>query len=252
MMSLSKISLFTVVKNQYYLKLRSYASLFNSLIVMQLIAILFSLGGIGQGSRGSFDIDFNTHYYTTDYVIVFTMIWAFILGIQITSKDYREQTTPFVTNNLAGNLSNIIFILTASSVGGFLAILSRFFFRAIVRFVFNYDKVLGINMSISLVELFMGIVATILFIFLFSSLGYLFGMLVQWNSIFIIIIPAFFVGTLFYFIKVGGVSGDDLVTRTFLFYFQEKAFFIFLLKVIVTSIPIYIGSYFVSSRLEVR
>lgn len=251
-MSLSKVHLASIVKQQYQFKLKSYINLFNPLIIMQLIAVLFSLGGIGQGSRGGIEGDFNIYYYTTDYVIVFTIIWGFILAIQITSKDYREQTVPFVTNNLTENLSNIIFILTASTIGGVLAILSRFLFQAIVRFVFNYDRILGTEMTISFTELLMGILATILFIFLFSSFGYMIGMLVQFNRIFVVIIPVFFVGLLFYFASTGGALEDNFVYQLFKFYFQEKVFLLFFLKVMFTSILFYIGSYMISSRLEVK
>src|SRR5699024_2787859 len=164
MMSLSKVSLSEVVKYQYQFKLRAYANLFSPLVMMQLIAVLFSLGGIGHGSRGKLDL--SIHYYTTDYVIVFTIIWAFIFAIQMTAKDYREQTYPFVTNHLANNISNVIFIFTASVLGAILAIMSRFLFQAIVRFVFNYDQILGTQMTLTIRELLMGIVATILFIFM--------------------------------------------------------------------------------------
>jgi len=250
MMSLSKIRLGKAVKNQYQFKCRAYINLFNSLVLMQLIAVLFSLGGIGQGSRGS--IDLNIHYYTTDYVIVFTIIWALILAIQMTSRDFREQILPFVTNHLSNNLSNVFFILTASIIGGTLAIMSRFLFQAIVRFAFNYDQIFGTGMTITFTELFMGIFATILYIFMFSSLGYLIGMLVQFNKVFIAIIPAFFVGLLFYFANAGGFAEDNFVYRLFIFYFQEKVFLMFFLKVLITSALLYVSSYLISSRLEVQ
>lgn len=251
-MFLVKSSLSDVVKHQYQFKLKAYIDLFNSLIVMQLIAIVFSLSGIGQGSRGSFDIDLNINYYTADYVVVFTIIWAFTIAIQITSKDYREQVFPFVTNNLAQHLSNILFLLTASAIGSILAILSRYFFQVIIRFIANYDQIFVTGLTITFTELLMGIIATILYVFLFSALGYFIGMLVQLNKIFIAIIPASFIGILFYFSKVGGFSGDNFIYRLLIFYFQEKVFFLFLLKMILTSALLYGISYFISSRLEVR
>lgn len=249
MMSLSQVNLNEIVKHQYQFKMKSYLELFNPLIFMQLIALLFSLGGIASGSKG---VGLTIQYYTVDYVIVFTMIWAFIIAIQVTSKDYREQTIPFVTNRLTESISNILFILTASIVGGLLALLSRFLLIAVIRFVFNFKQIFGMEMTMTFTEMLTGIVATTLYIFLFGTLGYLVGILVQRNKVFAGIIPAFALGLLFYYAQIGGAATDNFINNIFVFYFQEKVFLLFFLKIIITSALLYIGAYLISSRLEVR
>src|SRR5699024_5729575 len=101
--------------------------------------LLFSLGGVGQGGSGSFEISINRHYYTVDYVIAFTMIWAFITSIQMTTREYRQDDFTFVTNRLSGNLSNIAFLFTASVIGGVLAVLSDFLLKGVIRFLFKFS-----------------------------------------------------------------------------------------------------------------
>ena len=46
MMSLARISLGGAVKQQYLFKLRAYANLFVSLVAVQIIALLFTAGGM--------------------------------------------------------------------------------------------------------------------------------------------------------------------------------------------------------------
>lgn len=51
MMSLNKMSLGVIVKKQFQYKLKAYASVFSSLVVLQIIAILFHLEAMDQVVR---------------------------------------------------------------------------------------------------------------------------------------------------------------------------------------------------------
>src|SRR5690625_2093040 len=197
MMSLSKVSLGNIVKKLYQFKLKSYIGFFSSLIVLQIVAILFSLGGVGQGSRGSSYLSINVHYYSADYVIIFTMIWVFMISSQIISKENRENDYIFVTNRLASHLSNAAFLLTVTVISGILAILSGFLLKVVSHFVLNYNYIVGTGLAADLQTFLKGLVATILFIFLFSGLGYLVGTLIHLSKMFIVLLPVLLLGLIF-------------------------------------------------------
>src|SRR5690625_25695 len=92
-MSLTQVSTSDIVKQQYIFKLKAFPDLFNRLFFMLIVGLLFSLGGIGQqGLRGMITVDI----YSADFIIIFTIIWTFIIAIQLTTKLYRNQIVPFV------------------------------------------------------------------------------------------------------------------------------------------------------------
>lgn len=252
MMSLSRVSIGDIVKKQYQFKLKSYIGFFSSLIVLQLLAILFSLGGVGGSGRGGPYLEINIRYYSADYVVIFTMIWSFIISIQMMFKEHREDDYTFVTNRLASHLSNAAFLLTVSIISGGLAILSGFLLKVISYFVLNYSHVVGTGLAADLQTLFKGLLSTILFIFVFSMLGYLVGTLVQLSKMFIPLLPVLFFGFVFMSARAGEAGESNIFSWIFQFYFQESVFLLFFIKMIFTSGLIFLCVLLLSSRLEVR
>ncbi len=126
MMSYITVNLTNVILNQYRFKLKAYLGTLTTLIFVQLIAILLSLGGVGGSGAGNGSISININDYSGDMVTSFTVFWAFITGILITTKSYDEVGYTFVTNRLSNNLANILFLFTASIFAGITAILSRY------------------------------------------------------------------------------------------------------------------------------
>ncbi|WP_087974402.1 hypothetical protein [Oceanobacillus rekensis] len=247
-MSLSKIHLGTLVKRQYLYKCKANITIFNSMLVIQAIAILFSLSGTGQmgfGGVGYSSVDIQ--YYSADIVIVFTMIWGFISSIQITTKDYKEYDYAFVTNRLSSNLSNIAFSFTASVVGALTAIFSGYLIKVMMIFFFDYQflgagSVQGFGMFIS------GLIATMLFIFMVSSLGYLIGSIVQFNKIFIGILPALLIGSLYLI----GRNESEILLEIGQFYFDESSILIVIIKTGITAAICFLCAVMISNRQEVR
>lgn len=125
-MSFTQTSLVDVVRKQYAFKLKAYLLAFGTLVGLQLLAIFFSFGGVANMGTGSDDLEMNVTLYSADIVIVFTMLWAFITGILLTTKAYRYDDFAFVTNRVSSHLANALFLVTASIVGGMCAILCRF------------------------------------------------------------------------------------------------------------------------------
>src|SRR6476660_9775510 len=139
MMSLTKVNLAETVKKQYKFKLKANIDVFSSLVWIQLLAILFSLGGVASMGGGSVDLNFNVKYYSADLVVVFTMLWSFVTAITITTKPYRNHDFTFVSNRLSSSLSNILFLLTVSFIGSITATLAGNLVKLLVSILFKQE-----------------------------------------------------------------------------------------------------------------
>lgn len=243
-MSLSTVKLRHIVKKLYQFKFKTNINIFNSLIILQLFGMLLSLGGIGQQGGGYFNIS----YYTADYMICFTMIWAFIVAIQLMAKEQQNYDFLFVTNRFASHLANGFFLLTISLIGAITALLSRYLSKVIIHFTFGTVYANEVVMLVFSDYIF-GFIATWLFAFIFSMLGYTVGAIIQFNKIFTIILPVFIIG---YLIFSAWSGKSNLLIGLFEFYFVEPSFLIYLIKVIITSGILFATVVLLTNRLEVK
>jgi hypothetical protein len=248
-MSLSRASLMDVVKKQYAYKLKSYIQVFMSLVVLQLIAVLFSFNGVGMMGSSSASIEVDIHYFSADIVVIFTMLWAFITAILITTKAYRNDDFAFVTNRVSSNLSNMLFLITASMIGGLTAILTTHLMKIVMYFFKEQQLLDGTSAMAVPEEILSGIVTTIFYVLLFSALGYFVGTLVQLNRIFVVLLPALVFGSLF----LGAVSGNAVLTDSIVkFFFTETSLSLFIVKIIVTASLLFSSAFVLSNGMEVR
>lgn len=245
-MSLVKTSMLDIVIKLYRYKLKAYKQVFMSLIFIQLLAVFFSFNGVGMMGSSSESIEIDVQFYSADMVIVFTILWAFITAILITTTAYRNDDFVFVTNRLSGNLSNMLFLLTASIVGGVTAMLSTSLMKIIMYF-FGGHGYIAVNHSV--LEVVMGYSSTILYILLFSGLGYFFGTLVQISKVFVVVIPGIFIGA---GILGAGSLGFEWVKSIYRSLFTEPSILLFILKVLVVVVLLFTGSFALSNRMEVR
>lgn len=246
-MYLAEVKAWDIVKKQYRYKLKSYFGVFTSLIVIQLLAILFSFNGTGSGSGSSNSIQYDFYYYTSDIILVFMMIWAFITAIIITTRAYRYDDFSFVTNRAISQVSNILFLLSASIFAGITVFLSTHLFQILA---FYFKDIYSIIVdSLSVTEFVMGMITSILYIFLFASAGYLVGILIQLHKGFLLIIPTILFGGLI----LDGIGGDPRifvnVTR---FFGDETSFIVFICKIVIVSSILLLASLGISNRMEVR
>lgn len=248
MMSFSKMTFADVMKRQYVFKWKAYFGVFGSLAVIQLLGLLFSFTGVSSYGSGGENHSVNVTYYSADMVIVFTMLWAFSTAILITTRAYRDDDFAFVTNRLSSSLSNILFLLTASVIGGLTAWLSRFLLALILYYGFDYSFADGGYSFPAAGEMVMGIIAVFLYIVLFSALGYLTGMFVQVSKIFVVLLPAVLIGSLILGARMTNYEGNPV----FEFFFFESSYSLFLVKVIVTIILSFLLATVGFNRLEVR
>lgn len=244
MMSLTTTNLAKTVKKQYFFKLKANIDSFSSMVGIQLLALLFSLGGVGSSGMGGMDFSVNTKHYSSDLVLVFTAIWSFVTAITITTKPYRNHDFSFVSNRLSSSLANVLFLLTTSILGAFTTMLSGNLLQ-ILGYLFP-DEQLYFNNGTS--HFFLGLLVVFFYLILASSIGYLIGAIVQVNKIFIIVIPVLIIGMLFQ----GTETGYPLLVRVFQYYLLEPSLFLFLIKTVLTSTFLWVLSFSILNRLEVR
>lgn len=248
MMYLTKVSLWDVVKKQFRFKLKSFRGMFTSLMILQVMAILFSLGGEGGGGGGSDTFSYDMKFYSGNIIIAFMMIWAFISAIVVTTQAYRYDDYTFVANRLSSHLANILFLGWASVIGGITFVLASQSLKLTVFFLKDREFIESQPMTV--LQMAEGLAATILYLFLFTAIGYLVGILVQKNRVFIIILSGLLFGSLF--LNVLLASESTLVIDIGQFFVRETSFLLFTLKVLLASALAYAISAWISNSLEVR
>ncbi|KHF38898.1 hypothetical protein [Halalkalibacter okhensis] len=248
-MYLTELSLFEVIKRQFRYKIKAYLGIFVSLMILQIIAIVFSLNGASSVGSGSDSFSITVSNYSADLVIVFTFLWSFISAILLTTRAYRFDDFSFVTNRLSSSVSTILFLIFACTFAGICAMLSSFLLKTIIYFFFTDLTIAGGILQTIPDKLMIGTIATILYVTLFGAVGYLIGALTQLHKIFVISIPAVVFGFLFIGAPLG-VGNVFLWINEFLF--QETSFIIFTAKVIGLSGLCFGSSILMLNRLEVR
>lgn len=247
MMSLTIANLTEIVKKQYFFKLRANIDAFSSLLGIQLLAILISIGGENSFYSSSNTVfSLRVSYFSANAVIGFSMIWAFVTAITITTKPYRNHDFTFVTNRLSSSLSNIMFLLTASIIGGVTAMLARNL-PLVLRNLF-FDNQIYI-MPITVSDFLLGIFVAIVYLFGVSAIGYFVGTLVQISKLFVLFLPTLFIGML---ILGTTINGEPFIVGIFKFYFMESSIGLFLLKMFMTTAFFFIASISMLNRMEVR
>jgi hypothetical protein len=246
MMSLARTNLGEIVKKQYVFKLKAHIDSYSSLVGIQLLALLFSFGGVGSmGSYGD-GLDMEVKYYSGDLVLVFTIIWAFVTATTLTTKPYRNHDFTFVSNRLTSSLSNILFLASISLAGALTAILSGNLLRFLV-FIFVDRPIYTLGTAWP--DMAAGTVIALFYLLLITSLGYFIGSLVQVSKLFIILIPVLFFGSLF---LDAFAQREPMVTSIFQFYNMEGSLLLMMVKTLITCAALLAAAVGILNRLEVR
>lgn len=243
MMSLIEVSLRSITFKQYVYKLKGYSNLFYGLLIAQILGLFFSVQGVRSSGFGSEDLFVSVKGYTADIVIVFSLFWIMVTGFTLANKSYKNTEFSLVANRLSSNLSNIGFLLTCSIFVGITASLSGVLFRVIGYFGFERTQIQLEGFILAPGDLFLGIFVTMLYLALFSSIGYIGGVLVELNKSFVIIIPVLVIG----FSRVYGEYLGKILRN-----FYESTLLIFILKILILTIVLFGISILLSNRMEVR
>lgn len=249
-MFLNKMSFGTVLSKQFNYKLNAYMGVFTSLVVVQIIAILFSFSGSGSSNLTSSNVSIHAIVYSNSNVVMLTFLWIIAHAIMMTTKAEREHSFTFVSNHLSNHYSNALFLLLASTVAGITTILSDFCIRVIIHLFGKTGPMIGAGLDVGyqLNEVLYGIITIILYYILVSSIGYLLGVITQLHRMLPVLLPILVIGIL---IMIAQIESDVLL-RIIQFYSQETNFIMFLLKTLITSILCFLGTILLSYRLEER
>lgn len=245
-MSLNRVSLNTVVKDQFIYKLNTNNGVFTSLVVLQIIALLLSMSGTVNGSYSSDAIEINYSFYSIMNVVFFTFIWIIIHAISLATKTNWESSNPFVGNLLSHDLSNIIFLFLISLIGGTLTVFTEFLLRVVIFFMTD-ATIIATDSGLTGQELLSGLIAMTFYLFLLSSLGYLLGTITRIHRMMIVLLPATIIGGLMAIAQ----TKSNILMNAIEFYTQEGSMIIFGAKIIGTVSVLFLISIFISNRMEV-
>ncbi|KAA9019481.1 hypothetical protein [Niallia endozanthoxylica] len=248
-MSLLTVNTVEIVKKQFLFKLKANIDAFSSLVWIQLLAMLFSLGGVATQGFHSDGLSISIKYFSSDMVIVFTMIWGLVTAITITTKPYRYFDFSFVTNRATSSLANIIYLFAASVIGGVTAMLAKGLLIIIGYFFLDFQLLDFYSQPVHVRDFMIGIVAAVLYIFFISSIGYFIGTLVQVSKLFIVGIPVLFIGSMF---LDGMMQREPIAMKTLQFYFVETSLFLFTIKILISTALFFAASISILNRMEVR
>jgi hypothetical protein len=226
-------------------------NIYYGLMGMQLIAILFSLlAGVSSVSSGNNDIYFSVQRISSDLVIFITIIWAFIFATTYASKTYRNVDFAFISNRISSNLSNIGFLITVGIVGGVTTSLTSTLLRVVIYFLNGSKNILHENFFISPKDLVVNFIATAMYIILFSSIGYLFGVITQFNKLFVLLLPTFIIGSVFAENTKG--SQIEILSKIIGFFANETSLLMFIIKIIIVVTILFGVGILISNQTEVR
>ena len=251
-MYLTEPRLFDVVKKQFHYKINGYTGVFTSLLIVQVIGILLGINYESSGSGFSSTLTVIRQTSSNDNVVAFTIIWAFITGILVTTTAYRNDAFTLVSNRLSHHLSSFLFLLAASGLAGITAVLtgSLIKFITLLRGAEVFIETPGLLSSP--MDFFLRIGTSIAYVILFAGLGYTIGSFVQRSTL---VIPLIFIGLfLFPFTSffILGIDSSSFFEKFIFFYGDESHFSIFLLKVVGTVILLFVLSALVTNKKEVR
>lgn len=249
-MSLKRISLQEVAKKQYLFKLKSYFGVFGTLMLLQVIAMVFALNGSSMYGTGSDQISMTIRYFSADMMIAFTLLWGFITSVLITTRGYRYDDFTFIANRLSSHLANIAFLVTISVFGGMTSMLSGFALKSILYYFRGFESLKTISLLDAPFEVFVGIGAAILYVLLVCAVGYFVGMLAQFHKILVLVIPAAGFGSLY--IGAGQNEPPFILSVLNKHLFTESSFSLFAAKIIIISLILFSLSIVGSNRLGVR
>jgi hypothetical protein len=241
MMSLVETNTLTVVKKQYFYKLKGYLGFFVSLISAQVIAMLMSLNGVMSSGMGDSNIHLNVRVFSGELIIGFTMFWGIATAFTLTTKQYRNFDFVFVTNRLTSGLSTIAFIITISIIGSLSAILTGILMRVILFFTTHTALMSWEYFMIPPPELLLSVYVTSLYLILVSAIGYFFGILFQLFKLLALSISIIIVA-------LAQATGGGM----FRFFLHEESLFLLTIKVLLTFTLLFGGSILLTNRMEVR
>lgn len=242
MMFLSNSSLTSIVFSQVKFKLHAYSGLIYSLIILQLMGILFATGGSSSSSYIN-NISISLYISSVDSGFLFVSLLAISVGNLITTKAYRYDDFSFVATRHSSNIANSIVLLIFSCFAGVTTYFTGYLMRIFLTYNSNNEIVVGSSILNDPINSLLTILAMIIVLWLFSSIGYIAGTLFQLHKL-------LFFGALVMIFML-------LMTKTWLsisgaIFVENGSLLILSIKVFCITILLFAISNVFSNRLGVR
>ncbi|WP_227396415.1 hypothetical protein [Jeotgalibacillus aurantiacus] len=245
-MSLTNVSTAEVIKKQFVFKLSTYKDFWRSLLIVQLIGLVFSSVANTGGSMMSDYYSVNISTYSINVVFFFTLFWAAITAFLIASRSYRYEDFSFITNRLTSSISSALFIVTVTFTAAVFTVLSSYVIFMVMKIVADSDTLPGTTVIGGFGEQTVTFIGIFGYLLLIASAGYLLGNLVQIHRAFIILIPILFVLPGMMTVRF------PVINYIFEFYFQESSVLLFAVKMLLTATVFFLLAVLGLRREDVR
>lgn len=234
---------------KYLMKLRSYSNYFCGLILAQVLAATMLLSGSSTMGMGIANLNITLHTYSAQITLIFSVVWALIIAILITSRVNKDASFSFPGNRLTDCLSDVAYIVTGCLFGGIATAL----FGAALRmeiFLAHSGSVLAHGFYPVFTDLCTIAAATSLYMLLISAAGYFAGTLFRISKVFIIIVSAILIFA--FFIVSNYVDTTPFWNIIVKLLFEESSLALFAISVVFISAVLYGLSVVIANHMEVR
>ncbi|MEA4900917.1 MAG: hypothetical protein VB077_04735 [Desulfitobacterium sp.] len=245
---LSSVRFKDIVLKQYLYKLKGHSGWIHSLILIQLISLLFSMSPMGGMSSGGDSFHININTYTGDAFLVLTMIWMAVMTSFLGSQAYRSIDFSLVSNRITSYVSNAALILTfavyAGITGTLMSLLQR---MVLVKSLGESEFIFG-GVQMAPWDILLSIFVATLYLLLLASVTYLIQMVSALNKAAGIALGVFILAFGFGWIRIFEFKVENVL----LFYTAESSLGLFALKVIGSVVLLLGLSMLISGRMEVK
>ena len=238
-----------VILKQYGYKLKGHSGLIYSLMIVQLLGLLLSLGSSGgMSSTGNDSISVVVQTHTGDILLIFSLLWLMVVASLLGSQPYQSMEFSVVNNRLVSHASNILLLVTYAVYAGVTSTLAVIIHRLILSATLKEGEFLFGGLQIIPQDLLLGIfVATLYFILVAATVYLIQSFSLHSKGLGIILWICFFAfgfGTVRIF--------DFNLGKVLEFYAAETSLGVFVLKVFCTAVLFFGSSMLITKGMEAK
>lgn len=248
-MYLSEPTLLDTVKKQYHFKLNAHSTALITFMLLQIGALFLSFTNNKYTIEYASFSNVSTIHLSNDLNVILAIIWAFFLGIMLTTVVRRNEAFSFVTTRLSNHLANFLFMLTASLFAGIIATLTGPLLK-LFGFLFYKEMILYTPSIVEApIDFSLRIITATAYVLLFFLIGYTISSLIQLNKLFLIGFVILFIA---FSSSTESWNGAQYFADLFMFFAEEQSLPFFILKISGAVLGLFAISTFITNRLEVR
>lgn len=246
MMSITNVKTRAIIYQQTLYKIKGFSGMIWTLMVLQILAIASTFGGVGGGGMSeSGPLDLHYTIFNATFVIIFTFLWILVSAFLITTRSYETNDYSFITTRFTSHAANAGFLFAVSILAGFTAMLSSYIIQFAHWLAFDTELAVGAHLTIG--EFLLGWFGMILYLLLLGSAGYFLGWIFQVSPLLRIAVFVIAASVLF-----GIPAAGNALESVFYFFTQERNILLFAVKVGLTTVAFWGITYALTRNLEVR